>query len=211
MEFLDPGIYQYAAKHTSEETELLKKINRETQLSTLMPRMLSGHWQGQFLSLISTILKPSRILEIGTFTGYSAICLASGLAQGGKLITIDINEELEQKVRGYFDEGGLSAVINYRIGDALAIIPLLSGYFDLVFIDADKRNYSNYYDLVIDKVRKGGVIIADNVLWSGKVLNEKPDRDTRSIMEFNRKISQDNRVQNLLLPVRDGLMMIIKK
>ncbi len=211
MEFLNPDLYQYAALHTSDEPELLKKINRETHLYTVMPRMVSGHWQGQFLSVISSLLKPSLILEIGTFTGYSAICLAGGLALGGKLITLDSNEELEQRVKGYFEEAGLSDVIDYRIGNALELIPLLPGPFDLVFIDADKKNYSNYYDEVIDKVSRGGVIIADNVLWSGKVLDKNPDSDTRAILEFNRKVSVDDRVQNVLLPVRDGLMMMVKK
>lgn len=211
MEILNPDLFQYAMLHTSEQSELLKKISRETHLYTLMPRMVSGHWQGQFLSMISSILKPTLILEIGTFTGYSAICLAGGLVHGGKLVTLDINEELEHRVKGYFEEAGLSGVIDYRIGNAMEIIPLLPGPFDLVFIDADKKNYSNYYDLVIDKMRKGGAIIADNVLWSGKVLDEKPDKDTRAILEFNRKVNEDDRVQNLLMPVRDGLMMMVKK
>ena len=211
MEILDTPLHRYAALHTSPEPEVLKKINRETNLYTRMPRMLSGHWQGQFLAMVSAMIRPSMILEIGTFTGYSAICLAGGLVGGGRLVTLDNNEELEQRVRGYFEEAALSSSIDYRVGNAQDIIPQLPGPFDLVFIDADKKNYIHYYDLVIDKVRQGGVILADNVLWSGKVLDEKPDSDTRAILAFNRKVNDDARVQNVLLPVRDGLMMMIKQ
>ena len=173
-----------------------------------MPRMLSGHLQGRVLAMISHMVRPHRILEIGTYTGYSALCMAEGLAQGGKIITIDINEELEQKVRGHFRSW--EDKVEYRIGNALQIIPTLNDVFDLVFIDADKNNYSNYFDLVIDKVRPGGFILADNVLWSGKVLNKNPDADTRAITAFNQKILNDSRVENVLLPIRDGIMMIRK-
>jgi caffeoyl-CoA O-methyltransferase len=210
MEIINEDLQRYAEQHTTAESDLLKRINRDTHANVLMPRMLSGHLQGRVLAMISHLIHPKRILEIGTFTGYSAICLAEGLHDDGQLVTIDNNEELEQKVRKYFDEAGLSSKIDYRIGDAAKIIPSLKETFDLVFIDADKENYSRYFDLVIDNVRPGGIILADNVLWSGKVLNEKPDKDTRAIVEFNRKVQHDVRVENVLLPIRDGILMIRK-
>jgi len=208
MEILNEDLQRYAEQHTSPESDLLKKINRDTYAHVLMPRMLSGHLQGRVLSMISHLLKPQRILEIGTYTGYSALCLAEGLSPGGKMVTIDINEELEKKVRDHFAES--QDKIEYKIGNALDIIPTLNEIFDLVFIDADKSNYINYFDLVIDKVRPGGFILADNVLWSGKVLNKNPDNDTKSIIAFNHKILHDSRVENVLLPIRDGIMMIRK-
>lgn len=211
MEFLPDDIANYIEAHTTAESDLLKKINRETHAKVMMPRMLSGQLQGRYLSMISHLLKPKNILEIGTYTGYSAICLAEGLAEDGKLTTIDINEELETRVLDYFQQAGLSDKINYRIGNALTIIPTLTQQFDLVFIDADKENYSRYYDLVFDKVTLGGVILADNVLWSGKVTQPKPDKDTRALLEFNAKVNNDTRVENVLLPLRDGVMMIRKK
>jgi predicted O-methyltransferase YrrM len=211
MDFLPDDIEKYVEEHTSEESKLLKKINRDTYSKVLMPRMLSGHLQGRFLSMISKLVKPKNILEIGTFTGYSTICLAEGLTQDGKLITIDINEELEEIVKKYFDEAGLKDKIEYKIGNALDLLPKINLNFDLVFIDADKENYSRYFDLVIEKVNKGGLILADNVLWSGKVVKPKPDKDTRAILEFNKKVSEDERVEHLLLPLRDGIMMVIKK
>jgi caffeoyl-CoA O-methyltransferase len=202
------ALQRYAEAHTSPESELLKKINRDTHANVLMPRMLSGHLQGRVLSMISQMIRPDRILEIGTYTGYSALCLCEGLSPSGKLITIDINEELEQKVRSHFQS--MNGKIEYRIGNALDIIPALDETFDLVFIDADKSNYGNYFDLVIDKVKPGGFILADNVLWSGKVLNTNPDADTRSILAFNKKILVDSRIENVLLPIRDGIMIIRK-
>lgn len=208
MEILNEALQHYAEQHTTPESDLLKKINRDTHAHVLRPRMLSGHLQGRVLAMISKMLKPKRILEIGTYTGYSALCLAEGLSDGGKLITIDINEELEEKVRGYFDSS--KDKIDFRIGKAADIIPTLNDTFDLVFIDADKINYSKYFDLVIDKVRSGGVILADNVLWSGKVLDKNPDADTKAITAFNQKIHVDSRVENVLLPIRDGIMMIRK-
>jgi caffeoyl-CoA O-methyltransferase len=210
MEFLDPRLSEYSDLHTSPESELLKRINRDTYARVMMPRMLSGHLQGRFLSMISKMIRPKNILEIGTYTGYSAICLAEGLEPGGRLVTLDINEELETKVRNYFHEAGLEKVIDYRIGNALKIVPTLSLNFNLVFIDADKENYSNYFDLVIDKVVPGGYLLADNVLWSGKVLESKPDKDTRAILAFNKKVQDDGRVENILLPIRDGLLMMRK-
>ncbi len=161
--------------------------------------------------MVSKLIKPKTILEIGTYTGYSAICLAEGLLPGGKLITIDINEELESRVRNYFKESEYDNLIDFRIGDARKIIPTLTEAFDLVFIDADKESYSLYYDLVIDKLPSGGIILADNVLWSGKVVQPNPDKDTQAILEFNNKIQNDPRVENLLLPLRDGVMMIRKR
>jgi caffeoyl-CoA O-methyltransferase len=208
MEILNEDLQRYAEQHTSPESDLLKKINRDTYAHVLMPRMLSGHLQGRVLSMISYMIQPQRILEIGTYTGYSALCLAEGLNPGGKLITIDINEELEKKVRDHFTRW--QDRIEYKIGNALDIVPALNEIFDLVFIDADKSNYIKYFDLVIDKIRPGGFILADNVLWSGKVLNKNPDSDTKSIVAFNQKIQHDSRVENVLLPIRDGIMMIRK-
>lgn len=211
MDFLPDDIARYAEVHTSPEPEKLKTINRDTHAQVLMPRMLSGHLQGRFLSMISHLLRPAYILEIGTYTGYSAICLAEGLQPQGKLITLDINEELEARVRQYIHDSGYEARIDYRIGDAIQLIPDLPGNIDLVFIDADKENYSRYYDLVFEKVRPGGLLLADNVLWSGKVVQPKPDKDTRALLEFNDRIVKDPRVECLLLPIRDGVMMIRKK
>ena len=210
MEFIDQDLSEYAGEHTSPETPLLRKINRDTHAKVLKPRMLSGHLQGRLLSMIAHMIKPSAILEIGTYTGYSAICLCEGLGPGGKLVTLEKNEELESILKTYFKEAGLANTIDLRIGNALKIIPTLDQKFDLVFIDADKENYSNYYDLVIDKVPAGGFILADNVLWSGKVLNAKPDKDTQAILDFNRKVHNDPRVGNVLLPVRDGIMILRK-
>lgn len=210
MDFLPDDLQKYVADHTSPETELLKKLTRDTYAKVLMPRMLSGHVQGRYLAMLSQLIRPENILEVGTYTGYSAICLSEGLRPEGKLVTIDVNEELESRVRNYFSEAGLTEQIDYRIGDAAQIIPALDLTFDLVFIDADKENYSKYYDLVFDKVRPGGLILADNVLWSGMVVKPKPDKDTRALLEFNQKVMADPRVENLLLPLRDGIMMIRK-
>ncbi len=210
MDFLPEDIQRYSEAHTEEESSLLKKINRETHLKILRSRMLSGQLQGRFLAMVSKMIRAKRILEIGTYTGYSAICLAEGLEPDGKLTTLDINEELESRVRDYFSYAGLTNQIDYRIGDAREIIPTLAETFDLVFIDADKENYSFYFDLIIDKVIKGGIILADNVLWSGKVVQPGPDKDTKAILAFNQKIRDDPRVENLLLPLRDGIMMMRK-
>ena len=175
--------------------------------------MLSGHVQGRMLSMFSQMIRPKRVLEIGTYTGYSAICIAEGLEPGGEIITIDKNEEIEEMVRNYFGEAGLTDSIDYQIGIALDLIPNIDGPFDLVFIDADKFNYYNYFKLVIEKVRPGGFIIADNVLWSGKVIDkgQKTDEDTQAIRDFNRLVHADDRVEKVLFPVRDGLMVIRKK
>lgn len=213
MDFIPHNLAAYVEQHTAPETPLLGRINRETYAQVLQPRMLSGHLQGRVLAMFSHMIAPQCILEIGTYTGYSAICLAEGLREDGKIYTIDVNEELETRVRDYFEEAGLTQRIDYRIGKALDIIPQLDVLFDLVFIDADKANNEKYYDLIFDKVRPGGFIILDNVLWSGKVTTpyERADKDTRLILDVNRKLHEDPRVENLLLPVRDGLMMVRKK
>jgi predicted O-methyltransferase YrrM len=210
MNITDPAMQKYAEAHTTSESNLLSRLNRDTHANVLLPRMLSGHLQGRLLAMISKMVQPKRVLEIGTYTGYSAICLSEGLTPDGKLITIDVNNELEHRVRQVFEEGGVADRIDFRIGNALSIIPQLDEVFDLVFIDADKVNYCRYFDLVIDKLRPGGIILADNVLWSGKVLAERPDKDTRGILEFNTRIHDDLRVENVLLPLRDGIFVIRK-
>ncbi|ACT94112.1 O-methyltransferase [Dyadobacter fermentans] len=212
MKFLVEEIEEYSAAHTEAENALLKSLNRETHANVLSPRMLSGHLQGRFLSMISRMIRPDRILEIGTYTGYSGICLCEGLNPGGKLVTIDVNEELETFTRSYFDQTPFKEHIDYRIGNALDIIPGLTDTFDIVFIDADKINYSSYFNLCLDKVRTGGFLIADNVLWSGKVVQQlkKIDKDTQALLDFNRMVHEDPRVSNILLPIRDGLMILQK-
>ena len=212
MDFLDEKLSSYVEAYTKPEPELLERLNRETWAKVLMPRMLSGHLQGQVLNMFSKMIRPSRILEIGTYTGYSAICLAEGLTQGGKLITIDINEELHDMVARYVKASPYADSIQIMTGNAITIIPDLKEMFDLVFIDADKENYSNYFDLVIDKVKPGGFIIADNVLWSGNVLKpeKEMDEETLAIHHYNKKIMNDSRVENVLFPIRDGLMVARK-
>jgi predicted O-methyltransferase YrrM len=211
MDFLPQNINDYSEQHTSPESAVLARLNRETHAKILQSRMLSGHLQGRVLAMFSQMMRPTNILEIGTYTGYSALCLAEGLAENGKIITIDINEELEDFTRQFFNESEFSSKIDYRIGDAGLIIPNLEEVFDLVFIDADKMNYHKYYDLVFDKVRKGGYIISDNVLWSGKVANievgKKIDKDTQNLLNFNKMCQDDPRTENILMPLRDGLMI----
>ena len=205
-------ILEYSESHTTKEPELLRKLYRETNLKVIMPRMLSGHSQGVLLKTFSWMIRPKYILEIGTFTGYSAICLANGLADNGKLITIEKNPEVEDIAKRYFADSGHSEKIDFRIGDAKKIIPDLTHVFDLIFIDADKENYLNYYDLTIEKLRKGGVIIADNTLWETKVLQSPNpnDKETIGIQKFNDFVQADKRVENILLPIRDGLTIIRK-
>lgn len=211
MEFIDPILDQYACEHTSMESTLLQQINRETHLEVLQPRMLSGHFQGRVLSMFSKMIKPNRILEIGTYTGYSALCLAEGLTAEGKLVTIDVNEELENRVRSYFNSSEFSGKITYLVGDAIQLIPTINEKWDIVFIDADKLNYLNYYKLVFESVSVGGYIIADNVLWSGKVVDpSKQDRETNLLREYNQFVHNDPRVEEVLLPIRDGLMVARK-
>lgn len=213
MDFIPESLAEYSENHTSKEPALLAQLNRETNLKVLHPRMLSGHLQGRFLSLFSKIVQPKKILEIGTYTGYSALCLLEGLSNNGELITIDVNAELESICRRYFEESGRSDSIRLIIGNALEIIPELNEEFDIVFMDADKNNYLNYYHLVFDKVRPGGFIIIDNVLWSGKVVEpiDPKDEDTSTLVALNKLIQEDERVENLLLPLRDGLMIARKK
>ena len=213
MEFIDKKLSQYAEQHTTPENELLKSLNRDTHANVLAPRMLSGHLQGRLLSLFSKMIQPKAILEIGTYTGYAALCLAEGLNKDGVLHTIDINEELETRIQKYFNQSAYADQIKLHIGNALDIIPKIQEQFDLVFIDADKENYSNYYDLLIDQLPSGGIIMADNVLWSGKVIDTNAldsDNDTRELDKFNAKLQSDPRVENILIPVRDGIMVARK-
>ncbi|GAB3887326.1 O-methyltransferase [Spirosoma agri] len=213
MDFLPPDLTAYAEAHTSPESDLLRQLNRNTRAHVMAPRMLSGHMQGRFLSMLSWMMRPRRVLEIGTYTGYSALCLAEGLTDDGLLITIDHNEELESFARSYWQQSPLGAKIDFRLGQAATLIPTLNETFDLVFIDADKRNNALYFDLIFDKIRPGGIILADNVLWSGKVIEpvKASDQDTSAVLAFNQKIQADPRVENVLLPVRDGIMMIRKR
>ncbi len=210
MKFLEENLEQFIEHHTSPEPEYLYELNRETNLKVSKPQMLSGHLQGKALAFFSHMIKPKQVLEIGTYTGYSAICLAQGLADDGLVHTIDNNEELEPIARRYWQKAGLENWIKFHKNTASDLIPTLEGPFDMVFIDADKEHYSLYYDQVLDKVKQGGLIIADNVLWSGKVLNDDPDKETAALKAFNNKVHADGRVENLLLPLRDGLMMIRK-
>ncbi len=211
MHLISNKLEKYIEEHTSPEAPLLYKIHRHTYLNVLMPQMLSGRVQGEALKMFSRMIRPRRVLELGTYTGYSAICLAEGLSDDGKLISIDINAELQERVQTYINEAGLQHKIKLLCGKAADIIPTLEEEFDLAFIDADKVNYSLYLDLVIDKVRPGGFIIADNVLWSGKVINSQPDKDTQAIIDFNNKVHQDERLQNVIISVRDGMMVMWKK
>ncbi len=207
MSFLPEIIDAYISKHTQAEPKLLQSLNKETWQKVLNPRMLSGAYQGRLLSLFSKLIQPKTILEIGTYTGYSALCLAEGLSGKGKLITVDKNEELEGFAKKYFDKSLYKKQIEQIIGNAVEVIPTLNSKFDLVFIDADKANYATYFDLVINKMNKGGIIISDNVLWSGKVVEKinPKDIDTISLVAFNKKIAEDNRVETIMLPIRDGL------
>ncbi len=204
---------KYILDHIGPEDELLQELDRETNLNVVNARMLSGHLQGKLLTMISGMVRPKNILEIGTFTGYSAICLSKGLQERGRLITIEIDDELEPIASRYFKKAGIQHLIHPRIGSAIEIIPELDEQFDLVFIDADKREYSMYYKLVFDKVKPGGYIIADNTLWSGKVLKQPASDDhyTKGIIEFNTLIKNDSRVEKVILPLRDGMTLIRKK
>lgn len=207
MSFLPENIKSYSEKHSQQEPELLKSLNKETWQKALNPRMLSGNFQGRVLSMISKLICPEVILEVGTYTGYSALCLAEGLSTGGKLHTIDKNEELEEIQNKYFQKSAYTSQIKQHIGDALKIIPTIDEKFDLVFIDADKRNYVNYFNLIINKMNKGGVILSDNVLWSGKVVEKvfEKDIDTKTLQAYNRLLNTDKRLESVLLPIRDGL------
>ena len=211
MEFIEATLGDYLDKNCDPEPALLARINRETHLTQPQSHMLSGHYQGRLLAMISRFLAPARILEIGTFTGYATLCLAEGLREDGKIHTIDNNEELQERVQGYFDESGIADRIHYHIGEALTVIPSLTESFDLVFIDADKKNNLLYFELLLEKMPPGGVILIDNVLWKGRVFDEEPDRQTRQILELNESLTADPRVEKLILPVRDGLYVLRKK
>jgi caffeoyl-CoA O-methyltransferase len=209
MNFLPENIDKYASDHSQKEPQLLKDLYKETWQKALIPRMISGHYQGRLLSMISKLVQPRSILEIGTYTGYSALCLAEGMKKDGTLHTIDHNEELHDFQRKYFDRSPYKDQIKQYTGEALDIIPTLEGPFDLVFIDADKANYINYFKNVIDKMSSGGVILSDNVLWSGKV-TETPgekDHDTKVLIDYNKMINEDPRIETVLLPIRDGLTL----
>ena len=212
MDLINSKVTEYIELYTSEESDVLKKLNRETHAKILRPRMLSGQAQGKFLEFISRMIKPEKVLEIGTYTGYSAICLAQGLSETGMLYTIDINEELETFTRPFFKEAGLDNKINYIIGDAVKIIPTINESFDIIFIDADKENYCKYFDLVIDKLKIDGYIIADNVFWSGKIFEEinPKDVETNAVVDFNNKIKNDKRVEQVMLSIRDGIYIARK-
>lgn len=208
MYFIPEDLDDYVVAHSENEPELLQQLNRETYQKILQPRMLSGHYQGRLLSMISKLVNPKNILEIGTYTGYSALCLAEGMQKDGELHTIDINEELVDFQRNYFDKSGFGNQIHQHLGNALDIIPKLDMSFDLVFIDADKENYSNYFHAIMDKLNIGGIILSDNVLWSGKVLEttfKKEDTSTPALIKYNALLKHDKRVETVLLPIRDGL------
>lgn len=208
---IDTEIQDYAENHTSDESVVLQELREKTLLERTDRQMLSGFYQGRLLSMLSKMQQPKRVLEIGTFTGYSALCLAEGLTDDGKIITIDVVPETNATAKEYWKQTSFADKIEAHLGDAINIIPTLDEVFDLVFIDADKANYSNYFDLVFPKVRIGGLIIADNVLWSGKVLEEEKDLSTQALDDYNKKVSKDRRVSNILLPVRDGLMIVRKE
>lgn len=210
MDFISKEIVEYCLKMSSPESELLNQINRETHLNTTQPRMLSGHLQGNLLSILSKLKQPVNALEIGVFTGYSALCIAEGLGKDGTLYCIDNNEETNQIAKSYFQKSNYSHQIKLLEGNALTLLKELRVNFDLVFIDADKKNYIEYYNNIIEKVNKGGLIIIDNVLWSGKVITEANDEETVTLKKLNLLISNDLRVKSLLLPVRDGLFLIVK-
>ena len=213
MHFLPQEIDDYVVAHTQKEPELLQKLNRETNQKVLQPRMLSGHYQGRLLSLISKLVRPQHILEIGTYTGYSALCLAEGMAENGILDTIDVNEELYDLQKSYFEASPWKEQIRQHLGDATEIIPTLKEDFDLIFIDADKPNYPKYFKLIMGKLRSGGIIISDNVLWSGKVVEpvKEDDESTRALLEYNRLLAEDERLETVMLPVRDGLTISRRK
>lgn len=207
MHFISPELEDYVTNHSENEPELLQALNRETHQKVLQPRMLSGHFQGRVLSMLSKLIRPANVLEIGTYTGYATLCLCEGLAEKGTVHTIDIKEELFDFQRKYFDRSKWGKQIIQHLGSALDVIPALDAKFDLVFIDADKENYIQYYDMIVPKMNKGGIILSDNVLWSGKVIEPlKPnDQSTKTLIEYNELLKNDPRVETVLLPIRDGL------
>ncbi len=207
MHFLSEDLEDYVAAHSQAEPELLAQLNKETYQKVLLPRMLSGHFQGRVLSMLSKLIRPSSILEIGTYTGYATLCLCEGMQENGIVHTIDIKEELVDFQRKYFDKSSWGSQIVQHLGEAVDIIPTLEAKFDLVFIDADKENYLNYYELIVPKMNKGGIILSDNVLWSGKVVEplKEGDLSTKILLEYNQRLNNDPRVETVLLPIRDGL------
>jgi caffeoyl-CoA O-methyltransferase len=211
MSYIDNPLTEYAEQHTSGESEVLAALRRECYAHYEDSSMLSGFYQGRVLAMLSKMIRPRVVLEIGTYLGYSALCFAEGLAEGGKVITLDVNEDTNKVARSFAAKTPYADRIDFRLGPATEIIPTLNETFDLVFIDADKPNYSNYYNLVFDKLRPGGFIIADNVLWSGKVLEAEKDENTQALHDFNEMVLADRRVSNVLLPVRDGLMIACKE
>ncbi|OBX22633.1 MULTISPECIES: O-methyltransferase [Bizionia] len=214
MHFLSEDLDTYVVNHSEDEPELLQQLTRETYQKILQPRMLSGHYQGRVLSMISKLVNPKNILEIGTYTGYSALCLAEGMQTVGELHTIDINEELVDFQRNYFNKSGFGKQIHQHLGNALDIIPTLNKTYDLVFIDADKENYSAYFELIVERLNPGGIILSDNVLWSGKILDtsfKKDDTSTPALIAYNTLLKNDPRVETVLLPIRDGLTISRKR
>ncbi len=213
MHFLPEELDNYIVKHSEEESKLLQQLTRETYQKILQPIMLSGHYQGRVLSMISKLISPKSILELGTFTGYSTLCLAEGLQTDGELHTIDFNEELVDFQRKYFDKSDYGHQIHQHLGNALDVIPKLDNTFDLVFIDADKPNYINYFNLIIDRLSSGGIILSDNVLWHGKVIEklDSKDNSTKAVLEYNKLLKEDSRIETVMLPIRDGLTISRKK
>ena len=211
MDFLPDDIQQYVERHTAPESDLLHQIDRETHLNVLKPRMLSGHLQGRVLSMLSHMIHPKYVLEIGTYTGYATLCIAEGVQQDGKIVTIEVNEELKERTSSYFQQSVYGDLIELLIGDAQEIIPTLSYQWDMVFIDADKKSYQKYFEMILPQVKKGGFILVDNVLWSGKVADSKEnDKATETIRAFNQMVQDSSEVENVLLPIRDGIMTIRK-
>jgi len=211
MNFISSKLQQYIDDHSMEESDLLKALDRETHQKILQPRMLSGSYQGRLLALLAKMIEPKKILEVGTYTGYATLCMAEGLSTGGSIDTIDYNEELSDIQRRYFDQSPYRSQIVQHLGEAKDVIKTLTGPYDLVFLDADKENYPHYFDLVIDKLETGGVILSDNVLWSGKVLEKATDEATSALQEYNHKINTDARVETIILPIRDGLTITRKR
>lgn len=212
MHFLPEEIEAYAEQFTTPESPLLRDLNRFTHANVLQPRMLAGHFQGRVIAMLSKMIKPKSVLEVGTYTGYSALCWAEGVSAGGHVHTIEVDDELEPKIRAFLKRSEYSSAITLHLGEALQVIPSLPGDFDVVYLDADKVNYLNYFDLVIDRIPVGGYLIADNVLWSGKVIlpEQDMDADTKALLDYARKVHQDDRLENVLLPIRDGLLIAQK-
>ena len=211
MNFISDQLQQYIDDHSMEESDLLKALDRETHQKVLQPRMLSGSYQGRLLALLAKMIGPKKILEVGTYTGYATLCMAEGLTTGGSIDTIDHNEELADMQRRYFDQSPYGSQIVQHLGEAKDILKTLAGPYDLVFLDADKENYPHYFDLIIDKLETGGILLSDNVLWSGKVLEKATDEATSALQEYNHKINTDVRVETVVLPIRDGLTITRKR